>query len=80
MNVASNEDATCLLPPDEASALEPPQVTTARYTHIASLADAPLWHDNPPLYIHTKRDCHRLVILVASYQLHHICMLPMECQ
>ena len=54
MNVASNEDATCLLPPDEASALEPPQVTTARYKNIASLAGAPSWHDTTP-YISTLR-------------------------
>ena len=44
MIVASNEGATCLLPP-EASALEPFQVTTVRYKHIASLADAPSWYD-----------------------------------
>ncbi len=45
MNVAFNEDATCLLPP-EASALEPSQVTTVRYKHIDSLDDAPLWYDS----------------------------------
>ncbi len=54
MNVASNEDATCLPPSNKASALEHPQVTTARYKHIASLADAPSWHDTTP-YISTLR-------------------------
>jgi hypothetical protein len=44
MNVASNEGATCLLPP-EASALEPFQGTTVRYKHIGSLADPPSWYD-----------------------------------
>ena len=59
MNVASNEDTTCLLPP-EASALEPSQVTTARYKHIASLADAPSWHDTIP-FIYT------LSLIVTSW-------------
>ena len=44
MNVASNEGATCLLTP-EAIALEPSQITTVRYKHIASLADPPSWYD-----------------------------------
>jgi hypothetical protein len=47
MNVAPNEDATCLLPPED-SAWEPSQDTIVRYKHIASLADAPSWHDTIP--------------------------------
>ena len=44
MEEAGNEDAA-YLPPPNASAVEPSQVPTVRYNHIASRADAPSWHD-----------------------------------